>query len=69
MHRSESILENEMQKILWDFEIQTNYLIQDRSLGLVIVKKKKTERTCQIVDFAIPADHRPKIKENEKTNI
>ena len=23
-------------------------------------------RTCKIVDFAIPADHRVKLKENEK---
>ena len=30
------------------------------------VKKKK--RTCLIVDFAVPADHRLKIKENENRN-
>ena len=23
-------------------------------------------RTCRIVDFAVPADHRVKLKENEK---
>ena len=28
----------------------------------------KKERTCQLVDFAVPADHRVKLKENEKMN-
>ena len=30
----------------------------------MIVKKNK--RTCQFVDFAVPADHRAKLKESEK---
>ena len=29
-------------------------------------KKKKKKRTCKIVDFAVPADHRIKLKEGEK---
>ena len=29
-------------------------------------KKKEKKRTCQIVDFAVPADHRVKLKESEK---
>ena len=29
-------------------------------------KKKKKKRICQIVDFAVPADHRIKLKECEK---
>ena len=35
-----------------------------RQPDLMIVKKKK--RTCQIVNFAIPTDHRVKLKESEK---
>ena len=31
--------------------------------GLIIIKKKKI---CKIVDFAVPADHRIKLKECEK---
>ena len=38
IHNPESFLENEMHKILWDFETQTDHLI---SADLVIVK-----RTC-----------------------
>ena len=29
-------------------------------------KKKKRMKTCRIVDFAVPADHRVKLKESEK---
>ena len=29
-------------------------------------KKKRTNRTCQIVDFAVPADYGVKLKESEK---
>ena len=30
----------------------------------MLINNKK--RTCQLVDFAVPADHRVKLKENEK---
>ena len=43
--------------------------ISARQLDLVIVnkkKKKKEKRTCPIVDFAVPADYRVKLKEGEK---
>ena len=59
MHNSEPVLENEMNKILWDFVIQTA-----RQPDLMILNKKK--RTGQIVDFVVPADHRVKLKECEK---
>ena len=29
-------------------------------------KKKRKKRTCKIVDFAVPADHRIKLRECEK---
>ena len=29
-------------------------------------KRKKKKRTCKIVDFTVPADHRIKLKESEK---
>ena len=29
-------------------------------------KKEKKKRTCRIVDFAFPADHGVKLKENKK---
>ena len=39
-NNTESILENETYKVLWDFEIQTNYLISTSRPDLVIVNKK-----------------------------
>ena len=41
MHDSESVLENETHKLLWDFEIQTDHLIPARQPDIVIVKKKE----------------------------
>ena len=50
------------QKLLGDFDIQTDHLISARRPDLIVINKKK--RTCKIVDFAVPADHG--IKESEK---
>ena len=71
MHYPEFFLENEMHKLLWDFEIQTDHLISARRPDLIRVKKNKKkqkkqpppkkkknkgERICRIVNFADPAD-------------
>ena len=63
MHKPAPVLENATYKLLWDFNIQTDHLIPARRPVLIITKKK---RTCKIVDFAVPADHRIKLKECEK---
>ena len=60
MHNPEPVLEN---KLLWDFDIHTDHLISARRPDLTINKKK---RTCKIVDFVVPADHRIKLNESEK---
>ena len=44
MHKVESVQENELQKILRDFEIQIDHLISARRRDLVIVKKKKKRK-------------------------
>ena len=58
------VLENDTHILLWDFNIQTDHLIPAWRPGLIIINKKK--RTSKIVDFAVPADHRIKLKECEK---
>ena len=63
----ESVPENEMHKILWNFAIQMDYLILDGQPDLVIINQKK--RTCWIVDFAILVNHRVKLKESEKKDM
>ena len=72
MHNPEYVLENDTPKLLWDFDIQTDHLISAKRTDLIIInkkkkkKKKKKKRTRWIVDFAVPADHRVKLKESEK---
>ena len=64
MHNPTPVLENATHKLLWDFNIQKDHIIPARRPDLIIINKKK--RTCKIVDFAVPADHRIKLKECEK---
>ena len=69
MHNPTSVLENDTHKHLWDFDIQTGHLLSARRPDFIVInnkKKKKKKRTCKIVDFAVPADHRINLKESEK---
>ena len=63
-HEPESVLENEDYKILWHFSIQTDHVIEARRPDLVVVDKK--ERSCKIIDFAVPGDSRIEEKEKDK---
>ena len=62
-HEPESVLENEDYKILCDFSIQADHVIEARRPDLVVVDKK--ERNCKIIDFAVPGDSRIEQKEKE----
>ena len=66
MHNPEFVLEKEMHKILLDFEIKKNAsLCLGRTTRLCErqkKKKKKEKKSCLIVDFAAPVDHRIKQK-------
>ena len=64
MHNPAPVQENNTHKLLWDFVIHMDHLISLRRSELIIINKKK--RTCKIVDFAVPADHKIKLKECEK---
>ena len=61
MHNPSPVLENATHKLLWDFNIQTEHLIPAR-----LNNNQQKKRTCKIVDFAVPANHRIKLKECEK---
>ena len=63
-HEPESVLENEDYKILWDISIHTDHAIEAQRPGLVVVDKK--ERSCKIIDFAVPGDSRIEEKEKDK---
>ena len=64
MHNPASVQVDETLKLLWDFNIQTDHLILARRPESVIINKQK--KTCRIVDFVVPADHRVKLKESKK---
>ena len=51
-HRAEAVTENEKVKVLWDFNIQTDKLIEARRPDIVLVNKEMKE--CRFIDIAIP---------------
>ena len=64
MPNPESVQEKKTHKLLWNLDIQTDPLISTRQPDFIIINKK--ERTCKIVNFAVRADRRVKLKECEK---
>ena len=65
MHYPAPVLENDTHKLQWDFDIHTDHLISAKRPDLIIINNKK-KRICKIAHFAVPADHRIKLKECEK---
>ena len=49
---------------MWDFSIHTDHVIEAPRSDLVLVDK---DRTCKIIDFAVPGYSRIKEKEKDKT--
>ena len=64
MYKPESILENEMYNIQWDFWKETYNLIHARRQHLVLINQRN--RICHLVDFIVSSDNIVKIKECEK---
>ena len=63
-HLAETVIETPQVKILWDFNIQTDKVIDARRPDIVVMNKDKRE--SWIVDIAIPGDLRVTEKEIEK---
>ena len=63
-HKPASVVENDRVKILWDFNIQTDHVIQHGRADIVVLYK--TERKCHFIDIAVPGDKRIEFKEQEK---
>ena len=49
---------------MWDFNIQTDHVIQHRRPDIVVLYKN--ERKCHLIDIAVPGDKRIELKEREK---
>ena len=51
MHKPESVQVNETHKILWDLEIQTDYLILARLSDIGIINKRREYAMSWILPF------------------
>ena len=63
-HAPEGAVENEDVKILWNVMIQCHREITERKLDIDVVNKN--EKSCAIIDIAIPGDIRVSEKEQKK---
>ena len=63
-HKPEAVIQNEDVKILWDFMIQCDRVIEHRKPDIVVIEKKTNK--CLIIDVANPGDHNLEKKKAEK---
>ena len=63
-HQPESVTENENAKLLWDYGIRTDRVIQAHRPDLTLVDK--TNNKVSLIDVAVPWDSRVLLKEQEK---
>lgn len=64
-HTPEKVLDDpDKPKLLWDFDFQTDRVIEHRRPDLVLFKRE--EKECFIIDVAIPGDHNIIAKQTEK---
>ena len=63
-HTPERVVENEGFKVLWDFNVQCDRMVEARRPDIIFVDKQARE--AKIIDIAIPGDARVKDKELEK---
>ena len=59
-HEPESVIENEIFKVLWAFPIQCDHMIEARRPDIVVVDK--LEKETMIIDMTVPGD----VIKNEK---
>ena len=65
-HKPTSVVENDRVKMLWDFNIQTDHVIQHRRPDIVVLYK--TERKCHLIDIAVFGDKMIELKEQKVGN-
>ena len=63
-YQPKGVIESEEVKLLWDFNIQCDKVIEGRRPDIVTVEKR--ERICKIIDVAVLNDSRVNAKEQEK---
>ena len=63
-HKVESVIENDIVKILWDVCIQVDTQIEHRTTDIVVMDKNTNK--CLIIDVPCPVDNNLILKRNEK---
>ena len=63
-HKVESVIENDIVKILWDVCIQVDRQIEHRRPDIVVMEKNTNK--CLIIDVTCPVDNNLILKRNEK---
>ena len=63
-HQPETVTENEKVTILWDMQVHTDKTMKSNRPDMVI--KDKQEKTCTLIDKAIPSDRNTPVKVAEK---
>ena len=63
-HKPQTVTENERVTILWDMQIHTDKTIKANKPDIVI--KDKKEKTCLLIDMAVPSERNTSIKVVEK---
>ena len=63
-HKVESVIENDIVKILWDVYIQVDRQIEHRRPDIVVMEKNTNK--CLIINVACPVDNNLMLKRNEK---
>ena len=53
-----------MKKLLWDMQVHTDKMIKANKPDIII--KDKQEKTCMLIDMAIPSDRNTSVKVAEK---
>ena len=71
--QTESVLKNEKHKILWDFEVQTDYQVQARRLDLVLINKEKKKKKENLTNSGLcfpggPQSEKSKTMKREISN-
>ena len=63
-HHPEAVRENEQAKLLWDFSVRTDRVIQAHRPDIILVDKQLNK--VSLIDVAVPWDSRVEDKEREK---
>ena len=61
-HQPETVTENEKVTILWDMQVHTDKTIKANKPDI----KDKQEKTCMLIDMAIPSDRNTSVRVAEK---